>query len=81
MLKVLFMLTAMLAMATMAGLGSMSSVSAQTGKSATNKLASPSYSKIPPGGCCAKVHAACISTCNKSGGCTGKGDCVVLKSK
>jgi hypothetical protein len=81
MLKTFALLAAMMAIATLAGLGSMSSVPAQAAQSGANKIASPSYSKIPPGGCCAKVHAACISTCNKSGGCTGKGDCVVLKSK
>ena len=28
-------------------------------------------------GCCAKVHNACVSICNKPGGCTGVGDCIV----
>ena len=31
---------------------------------------------IPKGGCCAKVHNHCVTICNKSGGCTGSGDCI-----
>jgi hypothetical protein len=33
--------------------------------------------QIPHGGCCATVHNHCVTICNKSGGCTGSGDCIV----
>ena len=43
--------------------------------------AKPGMSMIGKGSCCARVNGVCISTCNKSGGCTGKADCTVLKAK
>ena len=43
--------------------------------------AKPGMSMIGKGSCCARVNEVCISTCNKSGGCTGKADCTVLKAK
>lgn len=30
---------------------------------------------IPKGGCCQMVLNACATICNRSGGCTGNGDC------
>ena len=32
---------------------------------------------IPKGECCQKVLNACATICNRSGGCTGNGDCSV----
>ena len=45
------------------------------------KASHPGVSRISTGSCCAKVHSVCISKCTKDGGCTGKGDCTVLKAK
>jgi hypothetical protein len=45
------------------------------------KASKPAVSRISQGGCCAKVHGVCVTTCTKDGGCSGKGDCIVLKSK
>lgn len=50
--------------------------------SATNtmKATGQSVQKIDKGGCCAKVHNGCVSWCNKTGGCTGSGDCDTFKA-
>jgi len=45
------------------------------------KAGKPAVSRISYGGCCSKVHGVCVTTCTKDGGCSGKGDCVILKSK
>lgn len=45
------------------------------------KASKPGMSMIGKGSCCARVNGVCISACNKSGGCTGKADCTVLKAK
>lgn len=50
--------------------------------SATNTMRATGQSvqQIGKGSCCAKVHNACISWCNKTGGCTGSGDCDTFKA-
>jgi hypothetical protein len=70
----MFRTTGLIAAALVAAVLAAGSLSAQ-------QIKAPTTSKIPPGSCCAKVHNACISTCNKPGGCTGKGDCTVLKAR
>jgi hypothetical protein len=54
--------------------------SAPSGYAAEIKANKPGQSKISTGGCCAKVGGACISKCTKNGGCTGNGDCTVIKA-
>lgn len=43
--------------------------------------AKPGMSMIGKGACCARVNGVCISQCQKPGGCTGKADCNVIKSR
>ena len=59
----------------------MSTAFVANGAFAQQVKAKPGMSMIGKGSCCARVNGVCISTCNKSGGCTGKADCTVLKAK
>ncbi len=59
----------------------MSTALVANGALAQQIKAKPGMSMIGKGSCCARVNGVCISTCNKSGGCTGKADCTVLKAK
>lgn len=59
----------------------MSTAFVANGALAQQVKAKPGMSMIGKGSCCARVNGVCISTCNKSGGCTGKADCTVLKAK
>jgi hypothetical protein len=47
----------------------------------TTGIPPDSTMRIANGACCAKVLGSCLSSCKKSGGCTGKSDCSLVLSQ